>query len=309
VLQSLSVLLKQPLDRRRVGIGLILIVVLGGVILGIVEVLHALTPGQPAISTITLGTTVDYAGVDITVVSAQTSQSFADDPHSASNGMLRLQLHAQNKTSLTMELPYENIAHVTLPDGKTSNPTYVTSDEGLAAKTTHTNFVDFAVPQSIHIDQVIFHLGGVDEAQLDIPLNSHANVDQYAPKTVHPNQQISYYGLNWTLTDASLQFHIDGKQASKNMRYLILTLKVDNPLLEKVLSGSPYDYVRLKSNNASINLIDTTLPTSFEAGTSGKGGTLTFLVPQDDTSFTLTLYNPQDDFDASDPIEFQFSTQ
>jgi hypothetical protein len=198
-----------------------------------------------------------------------------------------------------MTLPYATITHVTLPNGKVLSPTYVQHDEHLAPNATGDDLVDFAVPQNVRVDQVIFHLGSVDEAQLDIPLNGHANVDQYASKTAHPNQPLSYYGLNWSITDASLQFHIDGHQASKGMRYLILTLKVDNPLAQTAIPGSPYGYVQLQANNTSVNLINSTLPVSFVAGASGSVGTMMFLVPQDSTTFTLTLSNPADGFDGS----------
>jgi hypothetical protein len=293
---------------KRLGVWLALIVVLGGVGFGIVAILQVLsTPTQPAIITTTLGTTLNYAGVDITVVKAQKSQSFLDDPNSLSDGMLRLQLQVQNKTSLAMNLPYETITHVTFPGGKVVDPTYVKFNEHVAANATERGLVDFAVPQNVRVDQVIFRLGSVDEAQLDMPLNGHANGDQYASKTIQPNQPLSYYGLNWTLTDASRQFHIDGHQASKGMRYLILTLKVDNPLFETAIPGSPYDYVQLKANNTAMQLTNTTLPVSFDAGVSGKTGTATFLVPQDDTSFVLTLSNPAiDGFDGSKPVALQF---
>lgn len=285
-----------------------LIVVLGGLVFGIVAIFLALrTPSQSAITTTTLGTTVNYAGVDVTVVNAQQSQLFLDDPNSRSDGMLRLHLHAQNITSVPINLPYETITHVTLPGGKVVGPTYVKFNEHMAPNATGSGLVDFAVPQNVPVSQVVFHLGSVEEAQLDIPLNGRANVDQYASKTVHPNQPLSYYGLNWTLTDASLQFHIDGHQASKGMRYLILTLKVNNPLFQTAIPGSPYDYVQLTANNAAIPLVNTTLPVSFDGGASGKGGTVTFLVPQDAPSFVLTLSNPAvDGFAGSKPVAFQF---
>jgi hypothetical protein len=292
---------KRRMRVRRVAILLVLLIVLLGVAtFGIVVLLQKTSvPSQPTITTNALGTIVNYAGVDITLVNAKKSQSFLDDPNSTSDGMLRVQLRAQNKTSLAINLPYETIAHVTLPGGKTVDALYVKSNEHLTPNATQTGFVDFAVPDSVRVNQVVFQLGSVDEAQLDIPLTGHANVDQYAPKIVHPNQQISYYNLNWTLTDASSQFSIDGQQASKSMQYLVLTLKVDNPLLETAIPGSPFNYVQLQADKATINLVDTTLPVSFDAGETGKTGTLTFLVPQDATSFTLTLTNPSDGFDGS----------
>ena len=298
--QSPSALPGKRLDKRRIRILLFLMVVLVMVgFVGAALFLALSIPTQPAITTTSLGTTVNYAGVDITVVNAQKSQSFLDDPHSASDGMLRLLLRAQNKTSLPMTLPYATITHVTLPNGKVLSPTYVQHDEHLAPNARGDDLVDFAVPQNVRVEQVIFQLGGVDEAQLAIPLHAHANVDQYASKTAHPNQPLSYYGLNWSLTDASLQFHIDGHQASKGMRYLILTLKVDNPLAQTAIPGSPYGYVHLQANNTSVNLLNSTLSVAFVAGESGSVGTMTFLVPQDATTFTLTLSNPADGFDGS----------
>jgi hypothetical protein len=307
VLQSLSARMKHRPDMKRVPIWLALVAILLVVSFVVVQLLQALIASiQPSIKTTVLGTTVNYAGVDITVVNAQESQKFVDDPHSTSDGMLRLQLRAQNKTSLAINLPYETIAHVTLPDGqpvgraqRVLNPTYVKSEGHVAPHATESSLVDFAVPQNVRVDQVIFHLGGADEAQLDIPLNRQADVGRYASKTIHPNQPISFYGLNWSLTDATAQFHIDGKQASKGKRYLILTLKVDNPLAGKAIPGSPYGYVQLQADQTPIDLINTTLPVAFEVGASGKTGTLMFLVPQGDTSFTLTLSNEADGFDGS----------
>jgi hypothetical protein len=305
-LQSLSALVKHRLDMRRVRISLALLLILVAIGFVVFALLQAIiASSQPEIKTTALGTTVNYAGVDITIVNAQTSRSFLDDPHSTSDGMLRLQLRAQNKTALAINLPYETIAHVTLPEeksaGKTQrllSPTYVKSSGHVAAHATEDGLVDFAVSQDVRVDQVVFHLGSANEAQLDIPLNRQADVAKYASKTIHPNQPIAFYGLNWSLTDASTQLHIDGQQASKGMRYLILTLKVDNPLDEIAIPGSPYDYAQLQANNTPGKLINTTLPVAFEVGASGKVGTLTFLVPQGDTSFTLTLANTADGFGA-----------
>jgi hypothetical protein len=233
-------------------------------------------------------------------VNAKKSQSFLDDPNSASDGMLRVQLQAQNKTSLAINLPYETIAHVILLDGKVLNPVYMKLNEHVIPNATQSGFVDFALPENVPVNQSIFRLGSADEAQLDIPLAAHANVSQYASKMIQLNQQITYYGMNWSLTAASMQFYIDGQQASKGMRYLVLTLSVSSPLAQTAIPGSPYDYVQLQSNNTTIQLVDTTLPVSFNGGVSGKIGTLTFLVPQDATSFTLTLANASDGFNGTD---------
>ena len=70
---------------------------------------------------------------------------------------------------------------------------------------------------------------------------------------------------------------------------MTITLKVDNTLSQLVIAGSAYDYVRLKAASVSRMPVNTTLPVSFEAGASGKTGTVTFLVPQNTTVMTLVL--------------------
>ena len=258
---------------------------------------------QPQITTNTLGTSVNYAGVDLTVVSALRAQTFIDDPGATTDGMLRLHLQAHNPTTQSIVLPYEQIAYLTLPGGKTVKPLYVNASGGerLGPQQKGSATIDFAVAQNINVSQIVLVLGRADEAQLMIPLVAHADITQYAPKTVTINQQITFYGLNWTLTSATEQWSIDGTQASKGMRYLTIGLTVDSPLSELAIPGSPYNYAQLKVNNVAQTLVMANVPVSFEPGVTGKTGTLTFLVPQDATAFSLTLANMSDGFDPADP--------
>jgi hypothetical protein len=109
------------------------------------------------------------------------------------------------------------------------------------------------------------------------------------PKTITPNKQLAYLGLNRTLTSATSQLSLNGQQASKGMRYVIITLKVDSTLSQTAIPGSPYDYAHLQTDNATATPISTTLPVSFDAGETGKTGTITFLVPQTTTILTFVL--------------------
>jgi hypothetical protein len=268
---------------------LLLFVVLGAGTYVSVGVFGSHPSVQPPISTMLIGTTVTYAGVEITVPKAQQSQSFLDDANSSTSGMVRVQLQAQNKTAVPVNLKYTSITQLILPGRKVISPVYVKSDVGVAPGTTRMSFVDFVVPATIKVSQLTLRLGATNEAQIDIPLTGHADVSKYAPKTTNLHGQLEYLGLNWTLLSATSQLSIDGQQASKGMRYVTITLKVDNPLSQLVIAGSAYDYVRLKATNMTMAPVNTTLPTSFEAGANGKTGTITFLAPQNATTMTLVF--------------------
>lgn len=262
---------------------------------------------QPPITTISIDSTVTYAGVDITVLNAQQSQSFLDDPHTSSDGMVRLNLRAQNKTSLQENWSYYNIAQLLVPGKGSTKPAYVKEKAGIAPGATQTGFVDFSVPASDKISQLTLQLGAANEAQLDIPLSGRADLNKYQPQTTRLNGSMLYFGLNWTLTGATTSFSRNGQQASKGMRYLTVMLKVDNTLSQIAITGSPYDYIRLKSGQATISPTDSTLPVSFAEGETGKAGTVAFLVPQNSTAFTLLLLaQPKDSGDQAS-TDFQIA--
>ncbi|MBV9615248.1 MAG: hypothetical protein JO031_07320 [Ktedonobacteraceae bacterium] len=163
-----------------------------------------------------------------------------------------------------------------------------------------TSIVDFAVPIDTKVNQLILRLGAPDEAQLDIPFTQEANLTQYAPKMIKLNGTFQYLGLNWSLVSATTQLSIDGKQASKGMHYVTVALNVSNTLSQTAISGSPYDYIRLKAGNTTASPVNTTLPVSFAAGANGKTGTATFLVPQNANELTLILLaQPQSGFDQA----------
>jgi hypothetical protein len=244
---------------------------------------------QPPIATVPINSTVTYAGVDITVVNAQQSQSFLNDPNTSNDGMVRLNLQAQNKTSVQENWSYYSIAQLLVPGKGSIKPTYVKEKTGIAPGATQTGSIDFAVPGSDKISQLTLQLGAANEAQMDIPLTGKANLSKYSPQKTSLNGQMLYFGLNWTLTSATSRLSISDQQASKGMRYLTLTLKVDNTLSQIAITGSPYDYIRLKSGQTTVSPKDSTLPVSFALGETGKTGTVTFLVPQNSTAFTLIL--------------------
>lgn len=95
------------------------------------------------------------------------------------------------------------------------------------------------------------------------------------------------------------------------MRYLTLSLRVDNPTTQDVGIGFPTDYLRLRSKEVTSAPTDTTLPLRIMAGTTGVTGTVLFLMPQSDTTFTLEwlahanpVYDPVSPAQVNTPIAF-----
>ena len=281
--------------RGRLGVLLVLLVLLLLIGIGSYVALNLLHGGsasggtQPPITTTPLNTTVTYAGVTLTIVNAQQADSFVHDPNTATDGMLRLTIQEQNPTASRVSWLYSDIARILLPDKSVVSPTFVNATVGIAPGATQRSTVDFAVPHSDKLNQLTLLLGAANEAQLSIPLRARVDLSKYAPKSVSLNGQMVYLGLNYTLTKATSQLSIDGQQAKKGMKYVVVTLSVDNTLSQLAIAGSAYDYIRLQSGQNTATPVNTTLPVSFDTGVTGKIGTVSFLVPNGSTAFTLVL--------------------
>ncbi len=292
---------------RRLLIVLVLVLVL--VLLGVGGGYFALRAAgvfnakQPPITTTALNTTVPYGDVDVTVLKLQRSASFVDDANTSRDGMIRLSLQAQNKGTSPVTLVYATIATLVWPGGKEVQPTYVSANPTIAPGATSTSTLDFAA--TAPNNQLVLRLGAANEARVDMPLNGQVDAARYAPKNVKLNKKLSYMGLDWTLTGATSQLSWHGQQASKGMRYVTLDLSVDSTLAQIAIPGPAYDYMRIMIDTTSIPPKDTTLPVSFDAGVTGKTGTVTFLVPQTATNLNLVLASQNDDGFAKAMASFQ----
>lgn len=290
-----------PQPKRQGGIGRTLLIILlvlafvgaGGYLAYVLLVQNAT---QPQITSQTLNSTVKYAGVDVTLTRLEQALRFVDDPHSAGDGMLRVHIQADNKTNEPVNMVYSDIARLVLPGGKVVEPTYVNGNAGLAAGKSHSDWVDFAVSSGTNTGQIALRLGDTNEAQMDVPLGTNPGVSTYQPQTTQVgkslNSKESFYGLDWSLDSATTQWGIDGKQASKGMRYVTVMLKVNSTLEQMAIPGSAFDYATLTAGSTTAKPALTTLPVSFDKETQGTSGTITFLVPQDQKHLTLTLHAP-----------------
>jgi|GEM_PF-683930 hypothetical protein len=245
---------------------------------------------QPPITTASINQTVAYAGVDTTIVSAQQSTTFLDDSSSATNGMIRINLKEANNGSQNASYFYSDVAHLVLPDKSSVNLTNGQQAYGPNSNIVRSNWLDFAVPTNIKINQLTLRLGGSQEAQINIPLTGNANLSAYQTKTIHPNTPISYDNLNWTLKSATKSLSINGKQAATGMCYIILTFNVDNSTTNNVAIGLTNDYMRLKlGSTTNSDTGNTTLPLYANANTTGNSGTVTFMMPSSGNAFTLEM--------------------
>ena len=304
-------------NRRRMGrrelmlLLVVLLFVLGAVVYAFAGFLGLALPGfvitQPSITTTAINASVPYAGVDITILNVQQSQSFLNDPNTSSNGMVRLNLQERNPTSIKVVWSYATIARLIVPDTSLVSPTFVNSVVSVAPGASQKSVVDFAVPTNNSVNQLTLVLGATNEAQMLIPLMRNVNVSKYQPRTINLNGQMQYFGLNWTLTSATWSLSIQGQQAAKGMRFITLALKVDNTLSQIAITGSPYEYIRLHYGNTSALPEHTTIPVAFNVGAVGITGTVSFQAPQHSTSFTLVLAPQKGDSGDQGSADFQMS--
>jgi hypothetical protein len=255
------------------------------------------TPAPVVITTTPINATITYASVDITIINAQQATSFADDPNASQPGVVRLNMKETNAvvdaTGLnnhgSLNYDYTAAFHLLLPGGTAVAPTNTQVGSGPAQGATQLNWIDFPVPTNVKVNQLTLRLGTDAEAQMTIPLTGKADVSRYQPKKVSPNVQARYGEMIWTLTTATSQLSESGKQADQGKRFVVITLKIDNPGSSNV-NAYPPDFIRLKAGDTTAPPIgNTTIPLGFAAGTTNATGSAAFLVPQDGTAFTLIL--------------------
>jgi len=275
---------------------LIVLFVLGAIVYAFAGILGLPLPGfaviQSPITTTSINASVPYAGAQITVMTAQQSQNFINDPNSNSNGMVRINLKEQNPSNVKVAWSYASIARLVMPNKALISPIYENAVVKIAPGTSQKSLVDFAVPTNIAVKQLTLVIGAPNEAQMHIPLVQNANVSKYQPVTTQLNGQMLYFGLNWTLASATSSLSIPGQQAAKGMRYATLLLKVDNTLSQIAITGSPYEYMQLQYGNTTLVPVFSTIPVAFQVGAVGVTGSVIFQVPQQVSSFTL-VFIPQ----------------
>jgi zinc-ribbon domain len=248
---------------------------------------NSTTPSVP-LTTTQINSKVTYASVDITILNVQEASSFTDDPNPNSPVSLRVNLKEHNTTAGTVGLFYSDTARLILPDGTSVSPGGQQQSGAIDQAVDRNNWLDFPLSSKVDISKLTLRLGAATETQMDIPLTGQADLSKYQPKTISPNTPFKYAGLNWTITTVTSSLSAAGKQADKGMRFIVVGLKVDNPT-QDIYYLFPNDYVRLQTGTTTTPPTGTTFDSSFAAGTTGTTGTITFLMTQSSSPFTLNM--------------------
>ena len=252
------------------------------------------TPGSTVGTTTSSGSTTEqvnlqftYAGVEMTITSVQEAPSFPDDTSATSN-TVRIDMSENNPTTSNGNFAYSDVARLLLPDGTTARYENAQNFEGPGASTSRTNWIDFAVPASnLGLSKLVLRMGTAAENQMDIPLMPKADLSKYQPKTATPNNTLQYAGLNWTITKVTESLSAANKQAAIGQVYIVVTLNAVNSTGSD-FNAYPGDYIRLKSGATTSSPTGFTIPLSVASQSNGSG-TVTFAMPQGNTSFTLMM--------------------
>jgi hypothetical protein len=267
------------------------------------------TPGSTSGTTTSSGPTKErvnlqftYAGVEMTITLVQEAQSFPDD-NSATSNTVRINMSENNPTTSNAGFLYSDVARLLLPDGTTATFENSQNPIGPGASTSRTNWLDFSVPTSnLDLSKLVLRMGTANESQMDIPLMLGADLSKYQPKTITPNTTFQYAGLSWTITKVTESLSAGDKQAATGQVYIVVTLNAVNSTGSD-FSAYPGDYLRLKSGDTTSSLTDFTFPVSVASQSNGSG-TVTFSMPQGNTSFTLMMLTRP----ASPPINAASAT-
>lgn len=250
---------------------------------------YSATPTTAAAKTVPLNLNVKYSAITYTIVDVKQAASFDGDSNNSKPGIVRVDLKEVNSTSHSVIFGYPDAVHLILPDGS-SIPTQSYKNLSPPANgASQDNWLDFPAPLTTSVDKLVLRFGTPQEAQMDVPLVAGANLAKYQDVTARPNAVTNYGGLKWTLTSATRGWSGYDKQADSGKRYVTINVSIDNP---STAYKSAYwgDYLRLKAGNVvSAPSTDSTIPTGFEASSTGATGNAIFLVPQESTTFTMIL--------------------
>ena len=250
---------------------------------------NATTPGTSTVPTTTtqINQTITYSSVDFAIANVQEASSFSDDATPSSPVLLRVNVTEHNSTPDTVYLNYDTQLRLILPDKTSVAPSGSKLSSIIAQAVQRTNWIDFPLSRSVTPNQLTLQFGAASETQMNIPLTGSADLSQYKLKSITPNSTFQYDGVSWTLTSVTSSLSANGKQADSGMRYIVLTLKADNNSSNTFYTNA--DIMRLKSGSITNSSTNNTLPPPISAGDTGATGTITFQMPQNNSSFTFIM--------------------
>lgn len=245
------------------------------------------------ITTLKVQRMAPYAGLDITVINAQSATTFTNDKIRPGPATVRLNLKVANHSADQPKIVYYDCARLLIPDTQPVAPTNTSLAGSPKPGSGETGWIDFAVPQGTTIDTLTLQLGStaISEALVDIPFTGPFDNSRYQDKTYPEDVALLYnfngHFLRYHLTSIEARFSYQGSQCKVGQQFYVFNFDVDNPDVADVSPGFGFDYLRLVINGYSQPPIDNSLPDSFKAGTNGVTGHVVFTGPANMHAFML----------------------
>lgn len=237
--------------------------------------------------------TAVYAGLSFTVNSVQYANSFADDTIHSSQGIVRLNMTANNPSRGTISVIYYDVARLLIPKLQPIAPSNSTLAVDPAPGKSVSGWLDFPVSSAPELSSLKLRLGStaLNETLVTIPFSGKFDGSAYTDKLSPQSQDFYYYfhgqELIYHLTGVDVSGYYQGTQARAGQQYYIFNFNVSNPNSFIVSPGYGFDYIRLVLNGAKQPPVDNTLPYGFNGGAQNVGGRVVYLAPAGMTSLTL----------------------
>jgi len=222
-----------------------------------------------------------YASDQLTFTSIQQASSFSDDDLSSFNehpNYVRVNFKEQQTSNNSSDFGYDESFRLILPDHSIIAAQKSATFTGPQQAEVRTNWVDFPASAKVDLSNLTLRLGAQDEAQMDVPLNSGANLSQYQPKAINPNTQFQYAKLNWTIPSATQSLYFNGQQAKTGQVYITVNLKADNNSTYEVWLYGSFVHLNANGNSIAADLESNTNGfDDMQPGTTNHQGSVTFL--------------------------------
>ncbi|GAC1400644.1 MAG: hypothetical protein NVS4B12_10550 [Ktedonobacteraceae bacterium] len=243
-------------------------------------------PTVVPVTTLHVQRTGSYAGMDVTVVTAQYAESFPDDDIHLGQATVRLNLQVVNHTSDAINIVYYDIARLIGPNMQPLIPTNTQLSVGPKPGMRENGWLDFSLPnQHTQLNTLTLQLGSVplNETLVKIPFTGAFPSTQYIDQSFPQTTAIAYtffgHALTYHLTSIERRFAYQGVQCKAEQQFYVLNFKVDNAESGDISPGYGFDYVRLVFPGNEYAPVDTSLPNTFKAKAKGVSGHVVFSAP------------------------------
>lgn len=290
---------------RALWFSLTLVIIVGLVISGIIALTinyllknthfspHLTSTAIPAVTTLNVQRTSLYAGLEITVKSAQYASSFADDDVPSSVGVVRLNIQITNPATNQIGVLYYDAARLLAPHIQPVVPSNVHLSAEVQPGKNDTGWIDFSPPERVQLATLSLQLGSASlhETMTVIPFQGSFDSTHFFTKSF-PQSLLVSYNFNGNLLSYHLKrvdalYAYQGNQAKVGQQFYVFNFLVDNPSSIDVSPGFGYDYIRLVVQGYSQPPTDSTLPATFKRGVHDVSGQVAFAAPAKMKTLTI----------------------